>query len=50
MSEYIQFIFDCPIICKRVKYIDQSDNSSQCLFGFYTSRFGRLVIELLLKV
>jgi hypothetical protein len=28
MSYNLSFIFDCPIICKTVKYIDQSDNIS----------------------
>jgi hypothetical protein len=34
MSVNISFIFDSPFICKTVKYIDQSVNSSQCVLGF----------------
>jgi len=30
----LSFIFDCPIICKTVKCIDQSDTSSQCVLSF----------------
>jgi hypothetical protein len=30
-----------------IKYIDQSDNSSQCVLCFYTLRFSSLVMDLL---
>jgi len=41
----ISFIFDHPIICKTVKFIDQWDNSSQSVLGFNTSRFGSLFVD-----
>lgn len=44
--------FDRPQICKTFRYtlyIDQSDNSSQCVFSFYASRLGRLVAYLSIK-
>ena len=37
--------FDWPIICKADTYIDQSDNSSDCVFCFNTSKFVRFIPE-----
>jgi len=45
MSSNLSFIFDCPIIYKTVKYIDKSDNNSQCAVDFNTTRFGRLIAD-----
>jgi len=36
-------IFDHPIRCKRVKYIDQSDNSSYHVLSFDIERFSWLI-------
>jgi len=36
MSCNLSFIFDCPFICKTVKYIDQSDHCSWNVLGFDT--------------
>jgi len=40
MSVCATFIVDCSIVRKsyRITYIDQSNNSSQRVFGFNTSR------------
>jgi len=48
MSADHSFIIDCSIIGrlgKTIKYIDQSDNSSECVFGFNTSRISRLLTD-----
>jgi len=34
MTSNLSLIFDRPIICKTVKYIDQSDNSSWRVLKF----------------
>ena len=34
MSDNLSFIYDHPIICKTIKYINQLDNSSQGVFAF----------------
>ena len=43
MSCNLSFIFDHPIICKTFKHIDQSDNSSSCVFNVDIQRFSRLI-------
>jgi hypothetical protein len=40
-SADLLFIFDRPIICKTVEYIDQLDKSSRCVSGFKSWRIGR---------
>jgi hypothetical protein len=35
--------FDIPLICKTVRYLEQSDNFQHAIF--YISRFGRFVID-----
>jgi len=42
MSANFSFIFDRPIIPKTIKYIDQSNNSSQHVLGF---NHGRLISD-----
>ena len=42
MSCYLSINFDCPIICKTVKYSDQSDNSCWYVLGFDTSSLSRI--------
>jgi capsular polysaccharide biosynthesis protein len=39
------FIFDRQIICKTVKYIVESDNSSWCVLGFDNLIFSRRIID-----
>jgi hypothetical protein len=45
MSCNFSVIFDNPIICKTVIYIDKSDNSSWREVGFDTYRFDRLITD-----
>ena len=46
---YLSLTFDHPINCKTVKYINQSNNSSQLLLSVDISRFGRFVVEKLVE-
>ena len=34
MSSSLYIVVDSPINCKKIKYFDQSDNSSECVLGF----------------
>ena len=43
MSCNLSLTLDHPIICKTIKHIDQSDNSSLCVLSFYTYRLSRLI-------
>ena len=45
MSCNLSFIFDHPIVCKTVKHIDQSENSSWPVLVFNTLRFSRLIAD-----
>jgi len=45
MSRNLSFIYDCPIISKTVKYIDQSDNDSWHGHDLDTYRFMWLIAD-----
>jgi hypothetical protein len=45
MSGNISFIFDRPIICKTVKYIEETENRSLRALGFDILRFYKLIAD-----